>query len=87
MTRIFLAGCWQARSFIAGTLIGLSIVVPVFASIGASTTDWQAWLVYGAPIILAVGIVLQAIVIADLREPRTIDKGSRWKREAPHVAA
>ena len=54
----------DAGSFIAGILIGLSIVVPVIALTGADTTAWQAFLVLGAPIVLALGISLQAVLTA-----------------------
>ena len=54
----------DAGSFIAGILIGLSIVVPVIALTGANTTTWQTFLVFGAPIILALGITLQAVLTA-----------------------
>ena len=54
----------DAGSFIAGILIGLSIVVPVIALTGANTTAWQAFLVLGAPIVLALGITLQAVLTA-----------------------
>lgn len=51
-------------SFIAGILIGLSIVVPVIALTGANTAAWQAFPLLGAPIVLALGIALQAVLTA-----------------------
>jgi hypothetical protein len=54
----------DAGSFIAGILVGLSIVVPVIALTGANTTALQTFLVFGAPIILALGITLQAVLTA-----------------------
>jgi hypothetical protein len=54
----------DAGSFIAGILVGLSIVVPVIALTGANTTGSQAFLVFGTPIILALGITLQAVLTA-----------------------
>ncbi len=54
----------DAGSFMAGILVGLSIVVPVIALTGANTTALQAFLVFGAPIILALGITLQAVLTA-----------------------
>jgi hypothetical protein len=51
-------------SFLAGILVGLSIVVPVIALTGANTTAWQAFLVLGAPIVLALGITLQSVLTA-----------------------
>ncbi len=79
-----LVGLWQARSFIAGILIGLSIVVPVFASMGASQSHWQTLLVFSSPIILAAGVTLQALVTAKTRAPARFDPETRWKsaREA-----
>ena len=63
----------QAGSFIAGFLIGLSIVVPVFEMMVASPSDWQTFLVVGAPIILALGITLEVVITAKPRRRRTID--------------
>jgi hypothetical protein len=63
----------QAGSFIAGLFVGLSIVVPVFATMVASPSDWQTFLVFGAPIILALGITLQVVITAKPRHRRTID--------------
>ena len=63
----------QAGSFIAGLFIGLSIVVPVFAMMVANPSDWQTFLVFGAPIILALGITLEVVITAKPRHRRTID--------------
>ena len=52
----------QAGSFVAGLLIGLSIVVAVFAMMVASPSDWQTLWIFGAPIILALGVALQVVV-------------------------
>ena len=68
-----LARCGQAGSFVAGLFIGLSIVVPVFAMMVASPSDWQTFLVFGAPLILALGITLQVVITAKPRHRRTID--------------
>jgi hypothetical protein len=68
-----LARFQQAGSFIAGLFIGLSMVVPVFAMMVASPSDWQAFLVFGAPLILALGITLQLVITAKPRHRRTID--------------
>src|SRR5437870_13292926 len=68
-----LARCRQAGSFIAGLFIGLSIMVPVFAMVVANPSDWQTFLVFGAPIILALGITLQVFITAKPRHRRTID--------------
>jgi len=63
----------QAGSFVAGLFIGLSIVVTVFAMMVASPSDWQTFLVFGAPIILVLGITLQVVITAKPRHRRTID--------------
>ena len=68
-----LARCRQAGSFIAGLFIGLSIVIPVFAMMVSTPSDWQTFLVFGAPIILALGITLQVVITAKPRHRRTID--------------
>jgi cytochrome c biogenesis protein CcdA len=71
----------QAGSFVAGFLIGLSIVVPVLAMMVASPGDWQTFLVFGAPIILALGITLQVVITAKPRHRRTIDTKLRAARD------
>ena len=68
-----LARCQQGSSFIAGLFIGLSIVVTVFAMMVANPSDWQTLLVFGAPIILALGITLQVVITAKPPHRRTID--------------
>jgi hypothetical protein len=73
-----LARCWQAGSFIAGLFIGLSIMVPVFAMVVANPSDWQTFLVFGAPIILALGITLQVIITAKVQHLRTISTAPGW---------
>jgi hypothetical protein len=50
--------------------MGLSIMVPVFALMGANPTDWQMFLLFGAPFILALGITLQAVITAKHRHQR-----------------
>jgi hypothetical protein len=60
----FLARFREAGSFIAGILIGVSIVVLVVASTGANTSDWQTLLVFGSPIILILGVALQVVTTA-----------------------
>jgi uncharacterized membrane protein len=69
----------EAGSFIAGILIGLSIMVPVFASLVMNPTDWQMFLVFGAPIILALGITLQVVITARPRHQRTINTAPGWR--------
>ena len=58
-----LATFWQAGSFIAGLLIGLSIMIPMFAMMLTNPGDWQLVWVLGALIILALGLALQALII------------------------
>jgi hypothetical protein len=58
-------------SFIAGILVGLSIVVPVFAMLEADPGDWQTLWVFGPPIILALGITLQVVATNKPRPRRT----------------
>lgn len=55
-----LARCHEAGSFIAGLLIGLSILVPVFATMVADTGDRQGLWAVGALTILAAGLALQS---------------------------
>lgn len=57
-----LARLREAGSLIAGLLIGLSIVVAVFAMIVVNPSDWQMLWIFGAPIILAAGVTLQVAV-------------------------
>jgi len=61
----------EAGSFVAGFLIGLSIVVAVFAMMVASPSDWQTLWIFGALIILALGIALQVVVTTQPGYPRT----------------
>lgn len=60
----------DAASFVAGLLIGLAILIPVFAMMVAEPDDWQALWIFGAPTILALGFALQAVVTARPRHPR-----------------
>jgi NO-binding membrane sensor protein with MHYT domain len=64
----------EAGSFIAGLLIGLSIVVGVFAMTVADPIDWQkmSW-VFGALIVLALGLALQVVATTKPRYRRTTD--------------
>jgi hypothetical protein len=52
----------QAGSFVAGLLIGLSIVVAVSALMVLEASEWRALWIFGAPVILAVGLTLQFAV-------------------------
>ena len=68
----------DAGSFLAGILIGLSIMVPVFAAMVVNLTNWETFLLFGAPIILALGITLQAVITAKTRHLRTINVAPGW---------
>ena len=67
-----LARFWQAGSFIAGLLIGISIMIPMFAMLLTNPGDWQMVWVLGALIVLAVGLKLQALNTIKPRHRRTI---------------
>ena len=53
----------DAASFVAGLLIGLSILILVFAMMGSEPGDWQALWVFGAVALMALGFALQAVVL------------------------
>jgi hypothetical protein len=63
---------WQAGSFIAGLLIGISIMIPMFAMMLTNPGDWQMVWVLGALIVLTVGLKLQALITVKPRHRRTI---------------
>jgi hypothetical protein len=67
-----LARFWQAGSFIAGLLIGVSIMIPMFAMMVTNPGDWQMVWVFGALIVLTVGLKLQAVITIKPRHRRTI---------------
>ncbi len=69
----------DAASFFAGILIGLSIMVPVFAAMVVSLTNWETFLLFGSPIILALGITLQAVITAKVRHRRAISTAIGWQ--------
>jgi amino acid transporter len=66
-----LAGYQDAGSFVAGLVIGLSILLPVFAIAVAEPGAWQALWILGALSTLVLGGSLQAVVTARPRHPRT----------------
>ena len=68
-----LARFWQAGSFIAGLLIGISIMMPMFAMMLTNPGDWQMVWVFGALIVLVVGVKLQALIAIKPRPRRTIN--------------
>ena len=60
-------GIRQAGSFTAGLPIGVSLVSAAFAMADAKSNAWQDLLAYGAPMVLALDIALQAAVTAGAR--------------------
>ncbi len=62
----------QAGSFIAGLLIGVSIMIPMFAMMVTNLGDWQMVCVFGALIVLALGLKLQAVITIKPAHRRTI---------------
>jgi len=68
----------DAGSFIAGILIGLSIMTPVFALTVATLTDWQMLLLLGAPVFLGLGIALQVIITVKVRHLPAISGTPGW---------
>ena len=65
----------QAGSFIAGLLIGVSIMMPMFAMMLTNADDWQMVCVFGTLIVLALGLKLQAVITIKPRHRRTIVSG------------
>lgn len=63
---------WQAGSFVAGLLIGISIMIPMFAMLLTNPGDWQMVWVLGALVVLAVGLKLQALSTIKPRHRRPI---------------
>jgi cytochrome c biogenesis protein CcdA len=62
----------RAGSFIAGLLIGFSIMIPMFAMMLTNPSDWQIVWILGALIVLALGLKLQALITFKPRHRRTI---------------
>jgi multisubunit Na+/H+ antiporter MnhB subunit len=73
MKNAFFAKCREAGSFIAGVLIGVSIVVPVIVMTISDHDGWQTLEVVGALVILAIGIALQVVVTARPRRPHATE--------------
>jgi hypothetical protein len=65
-----LARFQQAGSFIAGLLIGISIMIPMVAMMVTNLGDWEMHWLLGALIVLVVGLKLQFALIKPSR-PRT----------------
>lgn len=72
-----LAGIRQARSFIAGLLIGLSIVIPVLAMTGASRGDGQILWILTAPVVIGFALALQIVVTRGPRRRRLAEALAR----------
>ena len=62
-----LARLRQTGSFIAGILIGLSMVVASFAVTGNDPGEWPILLAFASPVILVAGFALQAFVTSKVR--------------------
>ncbi len=62
----------QAGSFIAGLLIGVSIMMPMFAMMLTNADEWQMVWIFGTLIVLALGLRLQAVSTIKPRHRRTI---------------
>ena len=65
----------QAGSFIAGLLIGVSIMMPMFAMMLTNADEWQMVWIFGTLIVLALGLRLQAVITIKPRHRRTITPG------------
>jgi len=57
----------QAGSFIAGVLIGVAIMIPMFAMMLTNPGDWQMVWVFGALVVLTLGLKLRTIAIKPRR--------------------
>ena len=67
-----LARFWQAGSFFAGLLIGVAIMIPLFAMMVTDPGDWQMVWFFGALIVFALGLELQAVITIKPRHRRAI---------------
>jgi Na+/melibiose symporter-like transporter len=67
-----LASFRQAGSFIAGLLIGVAIMIPMFAMMLTNPGDGQIVWVLGALVVLALGLKLRAVIAIKPRDRRTI---------------
>jgi hypothetical protein len=59
--RNFRNGFRQAGGFIAGLLIGLSVIIPVSAMVQTDSGDGQIVWMFGALIVLGLGLELRAV--------------------------
>jgi len=64
---------WQGANFLAGMLIGLAVVTPVFAATEETLEPWQALLLLASVILLFAGLAIAASASA----ARTITPGAR----------
>src|SRR5207249_2502316 len=64
---------WQGASFLAGMLIGVAIVTPVFAATGEAFEPWHAMLLVASLVLLVAGLAIAAHASA----PRTMRPGQR----------
>ena len=51
----------ETASFVAGVLIGTSIVTPVFAATSDIPAEWQPYLLIGSVVLLAIALMLRAL--------------------------
>ena len=63
----------QGASFLAGMLIGVAIVTPVFAATGEAFEPWHAMLLVASLVLLVAGLAIAAHASA----PRTMRPGQR----------
>jgi cytochrome c biogenesis protein CcdA len=74
----------ETASFVAGVLIGTSIVTPVFAAASDIPAEWQPFLLIGSVVLLAMALMLKALGTrpsrrsdldesADLREANRVE--------------
>ena len=68
-----LAKCGEAGNFIAGVLIGVSIVVSVIVMTASDHDGWQALEIFGTLVVLTLGLVLQVIVTAKPIRPHATE--------------
>jgi hypothetical protein len=73
----------DAGSFVAGLVIGVSILLPVFAIAVVEPGAWQALWILGALTILVLGFSLQAVVTARPRSRQHHDLDPAVTRRRP----
>jgi Na+/melibiose symporter-like transporter len=75
-------GIRQVGSLIAGALIGLSMVIIVFAMTATETDHWQIILTLGSFVVVVVGFMLQIVMTAAPR-PRGEQAATRPRTRQP----